>query len=175
MEQGTIAALSITIGIVIAVTLASLSLWFSPMREPVVIDAQADSSSAATIDYDLLSDGANLAELERGRVYFSQLCVDCHGVRGDGTGEWAFRVSPRATDLTSPWIQARSDDHLFQTISEGIVGTSMVGWKERLSPRQRWQLVGFVRHLGAGRRGNDGHAGTSRSTSLVSLAIKGRS
>ncbi|NIQ08997.1 MAG: cytochrome c, partial [Gammaproteobacteria bacterium] len=78
-----------------------------------------------------------------------QLCAGCHGVRGDGSGEWAYRVTPRPRDLTSARVQNRSDGFLFSAISDGLIGTPMLGWKDQLSQRQRWQIVGYLRHLGA--------------------------
>ena len=45
--------------------------------------------------------------LEQGRVYYAQLCMDCHGARGDGQGEWAYRVSPRPTNLRGARVRAK--------------------------------------------------------------------
>jgi mono/diheme cytochrome c family protein len=88
--------------------------------------------------------------LEQGRVYYAQLCMSCHGVRGDGTGEWAYRVAPRPADLTRSRTRNRSDAQLYEIISEGLPGTAMTGWKQQLSDGQRRQVVAYVRHLGRG-------------------------
>jgi mono/diheme cytochrome c family protein len=130
-------------GVLLAGLLAALVTQTIPEE-----DTQVSTSAVPGLDFKRLELGANLAELERGRVYFAQLCVVCHGERGDGYGEWAYRVTPRPSDLTSKRVQSRSDAYLFNVISEGTTGTSMGGWKHRLSERQRWQLVTYLRHLG---------------------------
>ncbi len=92
-------------------------------------------------------DDASIGEVERGRAYYAQVCVPCHGVRGDGAGEWAYRITPKPADLTGPRIASRSDAELFRTITDGIPGTAMIGWRRQLSDAQRRQLVAYVRHL----------------------------
>src|SRR5262245_14407077 len=82
--------------------------------------------------------------LEQGRVYYAQLCVSCHGVRGDGTGEWAYRVVPRPANLASNRTRKRTDAELYEIVSEGLPGTAMVGWKRQLSEVQRRQIVAYV-------------------------------
>ena len=85
--------------------------------------------------------------LEQGRVYYVQLCVSCHGVRGDGLGEWAYRVVPRPANLTSARTRKRTDANLYEIISAGLPGTAMIGSREQLSEAQRRQLVVYVRYL----------------------------
>jgi mono/diheme cytochrome c family protein len=89
----------------------------------------------------------SLATLEQGRAYYVQLCMDCHGARGDGQGEWAYRVTPRPADLRGARVRARSEAELDRAIAEGVPGTPMIG--TRLSAAQRHQLASYVRHLGA--------------------------
>jgi len=109
---------------------------------------------AARVDYQALDPSADIAGLERGRSYYAQLCIACHGPRGDGLGEWAYRVHPRPADLRSARVQRRSDRQLMGVIGEGLQGTPMGGWKDRLSEQQMRQIVLYVRHLaGAGRPG----------------------
>ena len=111
------------------------------MREPSVKVAQQ-------IDFDVLEQGASIADLERGRSYYVQLCLPCHGTSGRGDGEWAYRMTPRPANLTSRRTSGRSDRVLRAAISDGIAGTSMKGWNDRLSETQIGQVLGYVRHLG---------------------------
>lgn len=143
-RQATATMLVVTGGVVLAGLLAALVSVFMPARQTTV----AAASIASPIDFAVLDRGANLADLERGRVYYAQLCISCHGARGDGHGEWAYRVTPHPGDLTSARVQQRSDAYLFSVISDGQVGTPMMGWKQRLSEQQRWQIVDYLRHLG---------------------------
>jgi mono/diheme cytochrome c family protein len=91
---------------------------------------------------------ADALALEQGRVYYVQLCIHCHGARGDGRGAWAYRVTPRPSNLTTARTQARSDAELFRIISEPRPGTPMLGWSQQLSESQRHQLVAYLRQLG---------------------------
>jgi mono/diheme cytochrome c family protein len=131
-------------GVLLALLLAALITQSIPGRQASAVPAKATSP----IDYSVLDRGTNLADLERGRVYYVQLCVSCHGSRGDGLGEWAYRVTPLPRDLTSARVQQRSDEYLFSVISNGLAGTAMTGWKDQLSEPQRRQLVTFLRYLG---------------------------
>lgn len=107
------------------------------------------SAFAAPIEFGVLERGESLADLERGRAYYAQLCVACHGSSGQGNGVWAYRVTPRPADLTSARVRGRSDRFLFDVISDGLIGTPMVGLEDRLSETQRRQIVKYLRHLGA--------------------------
>ena len=103
---------------------------------------------AQTIDFDVLEQGARIADLERGRSYYVQLCLPCHGASGRGDGEWAYRMTPRPADLTRRRTRGRSDEALRAAISDGIAGTAMRGWEDRLSETQIRQVLGYTRHLG---------------------------
>ena len=85
---------------------------------------------------------------DNGKLVYEKWCLPCHGSRGDGRGEWAYRVTPRPTNLTSHVTRARSDAQLLQLIGEPQPGTPMIGWKKQLSENQLRQLVTFVRYLG---------------------------
>ena len=131
-------------GIALAVAMAFAAVRLAPeqpMREPSMQVAQP-------IHFDVVERGASIADLERGRAYYVQLCVPCHGFAGRGDGEWAYRMTPRPTDLTGRRTSARSDEVLRATIGDGISGTAMQGWKDRLSETQVRQVLGYVRHLG---------------------------
>ena len=131
-------------GIAAAGTLAYVVTLLNPAAD---MKGPANDASAP-IDLARLHAGADPVSMEQGRVYYVQLCLSCHGPRGDGRGEWAYRVTPRPANLTSPKTRARSDAQLFEFISEPQPGTPMIGWKKQLSESQRRQLVSYVRHLG---------------------------
>jgi mono/diheme cytochrome c family protein len=134
----------VSTGIAMAGTMAWLAITLNPARDvdPVAVDA------AAPLDAARLRAGADPLATEQGRVYYVQLCLSCHGARGDGRGEWAYRVTPRPSNLSAARTQARSDAELFAIISEPRPGTPMIGWSRQLSEAQRRQLVAYLRHLG---------------------------
>ena len=131
-------------GLGLAVALAFAAMHFSPeqpMKEPSM-------RVAPPIEYDVLERGASIADLERGRSYYVQLCLPCHGASGRGDGEWTYRMTPRPSDLTSRRTRGRSEEALLAAVREGIAGTAMRGFEDRLSDPQIRQVLGYVRHLG---------------------------
>jgi mono/diheme cytochrome c family protein len=52
---------------------------------------------------------------------------------------------PKASDLTHPDVQQRSDGALFYIIQNGIRWTGMPAWKNEHSPDETWKLVTFIR------------------------------
>lgn len=143
-SQPSSAILFVATGVILAGVLAT-AIGLATLTPDGAEDA---ISIAEPINFSALEQDANLAGLERGRVYYAQLCISCHGPRGDGQGEWAYRVTPHPADLVSARVRARSDAYLFKIISDGLVATPMIGLKGRLSERQRWQIVAYLRHLG---------------------------
>ncbi len=144
MAPPLIVAAGVALALILGVTM-SIALPERPTP-----DAQNPVSAfAAPIEFGVLDQGESLADLERGRAYYAQLCVACHGAGGRGNGVWAYRVTPRPVDLTSARVQGRSDAFLFDVISDGLIGTPMKGLKDRLSEIQRRQIVKYLRHLGA--------------------------
>jgi mono/diheme cytochrome c family protein len=139
-------AVVVALGVAMALAVAGVVAYADVGRdaEPAVTGA------AAPVDGTRVAAHADPVALERGRVVYVQLCLPCHGARGDGRGEWAYRVIPRPSNLAAARTQRRSDDELFEIISEPRPGTPMIGWKKQLSPQQRLQLVAYVRHLGSG-------------------------
>ena len=130
-------------GLVLAVVLALAAITVAPERTLV----EPPMKVAQPIEFDVLNQGANIADLERGRSYYVQLCLPCHGGSGRGDGEWAWRMTPRPADLTGKRTRQRSDERLLVAIRDGIEGTAMRGWDDRLSDIQLRQVLGFVRHL----------------------------
>ncbi len=137
------AAAYVVSGVAAAVLLATAATWAVPDDNHVIPSPGVGDPAMPVNDVS----GADPRVIERGRVYYAQICLSCHGVRGDGQGEWAFRVIPRPADLRALRTQSRSDEELFSIISEGLVGTPMIGWKKQLSESQRRQVVSYLRTL----------------------------
>jgi len=86
---------------------------------------------------DIIHQGETNGAVARGRNVYREHCMSCHGVDGDGQGKVAQDLSTKPRDLTKGVYKFRStpsgdlptDDDLFRTISEGIPGTSMDGYK----------------------------------------------
>jgi mono/diheme cytochrome c family protein len=82
-----------------------------------------------------------------GRKDFLTFCVPCHGAGGKGDGPVAAKFIP-APDLTNTGLQkVRTDGYWYSQISVG--GAVMPAYSEALSPRERWDIVNYVRTLAA--------------------------
>lgn len=104
-----------------------------------------------------MKDGASApAHAKAGAGLYSQTCSVCHGPlgKGDGPGSkglkdvWGHRILP--ADLSTGRFKsgpARTD--LYRTISLGLDGTPMVGFKGALKPGQIWDLIAYIESLKA--------------------------
>ena len=140
------APIYVVLGIAAALGTASATTYFLPDDNHVIPPPGVGAYAATPVDSRHLR-RQNPQAVELGRVYFAQICLPCHGVRGDGMGEWAYRVTPKPADLRSARVQSRSDAQLFSIISDGLLGTPMIGWKRQLSEGQRWDVIAYLRTL----------------------------
>ena len=64
---------------------------------------------------------------------YQEYCASCHGVKGNGYGDFAYLVYPKPRDFTNGVFKIRStpagipptDKDLFNTIHKGLPGTAM--------------------------------------------------
>lgn len=82
----------------------------------------------------------------RGAETFQSTCASCHGEGGRGDGLASSALNPKPKNLVALQTQV-GDDYLFWKISEGSLGTAMLGWKGILTEEQIWELVTFIRTL----------------------------
>ncbi len=93
-------------------------------------------------------------EIKAGRRLFLRKCKDCHGRNGGGDGPVSSFMDPRPRDLRRGVYKLRStetgtlptDWDLFRTVTRGVPGTSMPGWRG-LSRADRWRIVGYIKSL----------------------------
>lgn len=90
-------------------------------------------------------DAASLAEA--GEIY-GKHCVSCHGEKGDGKGKRAPRLSVAPSDFTDAHAMSQlTDGDLFWKIGAGR--RPMPSFQSRLSEKQRWEMVGYIREFAA--------------------------
>lgn len=76
-------------------------------------------------------------EGDTGEVVYLRYCSGCHGVAGDGKGPAAPFLSPKPRNFTSgvykftttPSGSPPLEEDLLRTVTEGLHGTSMPGWR----------------------------------------------
>ncbi|HZO19363.1 MAG TPA: cytochrome c/FTR1 family iron permease, partial [Gemmatimonadaceae bacterium] len=84
-----------------------------------------------------------------GRLY-AQQCASCHGPAGLGDGPQAVGITPPPPPIGDPVAMIdRTPALLFRVISVGVAGTPMVGWADRLTADQRWDIVAYLHALRA--------------------------
>ncbi len=79
-----------------------------------------------------------------GNKLFHIYCAVCHGKDAKGGGPVAKKFIP-PPDLTSEFFKQRSDGFIYATIREG--GAVMPPYGEDTTPRERWDLVNYLRKL----------------------------
>ncbi len=90
----------------------------APPAQPIIVTEQ------------LLATGASL---------YAQSCARCHGTEGQGT-----RRAP-ALDVQTFFEKYTADAALIQVITQGVPGTAMPAWGDRLSEREIEGIVAFIR------------------------------
>jgi mono/diheme cytochrome c family protein len=84
--------------------------------------------------------------LANGKRLFKQNCVPCHGESGRGDGATAKALGIQAGDLTgAERMKKHTDGEIFWKVSNGK--DPMPVFKRKLSEKERWDLVNYVRTL----------------------------
>ncbi|HWQ70319.1 MAG TPA: cytochrome c [Patescibacteria group bacterium] len=82
--------------------------------------------------------------VDNGRRLFDIYCALCHGADGKGMGPVAMKFIP-PPDLTLPFFRQKTDGFIYGTIRNG--GAIMPAHGEVLTPKERWEIVNFLRSL----------------------------
>ena len=87
------------------------------------------------------------ANSPNGADIFREKCSMCHGI--DGTGFPAIKT-PNFTD--AKWQKAHSDKELMNAIENGVKGTAMASFKDKLSQQEMTAVLKYIRSLGAAKK-----------------------
>jgi mono/diheme cytochrome c family protein len=85
------------------------------------------------------------ASVAQGQQLYMVYCALCHGPNAKGDGIVAAKLTAPPPDLTSEFVQARSDGFIFGTIRYG--GVIMPALGSSLSADETWAIVNYVRSL----------------------------
>ena len=88
-----------------------------------------------------------------GKAVYDQWCAGCHGDTGAGDGAAAAFMLPRPRDFTGAVYEIRStasgelpsDSDVLRVVEGGMPGTAMPGWKSRLSPQERADVIAYLK------------------------------
>src|SRR2546426_5375869 len=92
-----------------------------------------------------------------GKRVYVKWCAGCHGDAGAGDGPAASHMLPRPRDFTGAIYKIRTtasgqlptDQDVLRSIDEGLPGTAMPAWKERLSERERRDVLAYLKTFSA--------------------------
>ncbi|MFV2055530.1 MAG: cytochrome c [Thiohalomonadales bacterium] len=124
---------------------------------PAIVDA----------DMSLPMPGGLIGDTQAGREFFLGNCFTCHGVTGKGNGPRAHFNTPRPRNFTTAEAgRIFNRVRLFDSITNGRVGTVMPSWSKVLTPQQIANVAEFVFQefiskggaKGASREGGEGKA-----------------
>ncbi len=90
------------------------------------------------------SDGASI---EEGKKLYGRHCASCHGPTGKGDGGMALSGGTPANLTDETWDHGSSDGEIFVVIRDGT-SSDMEAYKEKLTEKQIWHLVNYIRSLG---------------------------
>ena len=79
------------------------------------------------------------------RLYAEQ-CLQCHGAPGTSPESFALSLTPVPTAMVET-ARKRSAGQLFWVIEQGIKMSGMPGWKYRLTDREIWSIVAFLKQM----------------------------
>ena len=90
--------------------------------------------------------------IARGMEIYRINCAECHGDGGMGDGQTGEQLETKPAYIAHT-SQMMSDGYLFWRVNEGgaEVGTGMPVFKEKLTEEEIWDVINYVRALGAGK------------------------
>ncbi len=92
-------------------------------------------------------EAANAESVEAGKKLYQRFCASCHGPQGKGDGSLAL-AGGTPSDLTDEtWDFGSTDGEIFVAIRDGV-STDMLAYKEKLTDKQIWQVVNYLRSIG---------------------------
>lgn len=92
---------------------------------------------------------ADAASLARGEQVYQANCAGCHGLGGRGDGPAGIGLRPPPADFRVHLAAGHTDRELFEWVTNGVAGTAMPAWGDRLSEQERWDVINYVRALAA--------------------------
>ncbi|MGD9952847.1 MAG: cytochrome c/FTR1 family iron permease [Burkholderiales bacterium] len=129
-----------------AQALAQLVAYKAP--PPAVAASSSNLRRAIVEAYKLRLAPRGAPPLERAPELYAKNCAACHGADGRGDGPAAKGLEPAPSDFHDLERMAqRSAYGLYNTITLGVAGTSMVPFKH-LSEDERWALAFHVANVG---------------------------
>lgn len=98
--------------------------------------AIALAGQASAVDESNVTALTDAAALGEGELIFKNVCVACHGTKGEGT------VGPNMTD--EYWIHGGGIKNIFKTIKYGVPDKGMISWQSQLTPSDMQKVSSYI-------------------------------
>jgi len=85
-------------------------------------------------------------DVGQSKAIYERQCLGCHGPAGLGDGPLAATLVPKPSDLS---LHARwhSDEQLYWFITNGVAGTAMPAFRDRMPEADRWTVIPYLHQL----------------------------
>lgn len=90
---------------------------------------------------------SNAESIEAGKKLYQLNCAKCHGPGGKGDGGMALSGGTPSDLTDETWDFGATDGEIFTSIRDGV-SSDMLAYKDKLTDKQIWQLVVFIRSIG---------------------------
>ncbi|GJM11825.1 MAG: hypothetical protein DHS20C12_02280 [Pseudohongiella sp.] len=120
----------------------SMPAW----RDLSIMELSALADVVAEFSEVSMDTQASIAQLGNGQQVYATHCAECHGDSGDGNG-FAVDKLPIPIMPTDFVRESLSVDAGLRALREGVAGTSMAPWTDRLSEQEINDVVHYVRSL----------------------------
>jgi putative copper resistance protein D len=121
----------------------AVGLWLA--LPPLTVDAYPTTFRRSSVPYQVVS-------VANGAALYRTHCMTCHGPGGRGDGPGGAGLPKPPADLTAPHTAQHTAGDMFWWLTHGIPATGMPPFGAALSEEERWDLINFLRTLGAGER-----------------------
>jgi len=92
---------------------------------------------------------ADVTSVTAGKELYEKNCVSCHGATGKGDGKMAETMKTKPADLTdADWKHGSTDGEIYTVIHGGIKAAGMRAYSPKLTDRQIWDVVNYLRSIG---------------------------
>jgi putative copper resistance protein D len=126
----------------------ALGLGAMVSLQPLAVDANPATYLRPAVPY-------AAASIVGGQDLYRTHCRSCHGASGYGDGPAAAALPRRPADLTAKHASDHTAGDLYWWVSHGIERAGMPGFADRLTPEERWDVINFVRAVGAAERARE--------------------
>jgi mono/diheme cytochrome c family protein len=127
---------------------AAAVLWAASSIISVSAQQAGGNAEAKKLKNPVPSTAASIAAGEKS---YQKFCKHCHGETGKGDGPQAPIGSTPSNFTDNKWDHGDSAGEIFTVISEGAgKGSPMKSFKTKLTEKEMWELVNYLRTLSKG-------------------------